>query len=197
MGKIFFQRKSSAGEKGIGLSTEKNEDPVVIRPPGPIDRLLITASALSATIGGLALGRDREMLCYWVGTAIPADSFGTTRALVTTVAFPQIESRYDYFRIVDGQIGLVTNWCAARGMWILAQAHTHPTDEPHSEADECWPVSHREGFISVVFPYFAQMSTVREPHWRAHELMDGRNWREIDPAKRFGIVNDVWLPGMR
>src|SRR4051794_19014644 len=109
------------------------------RPPGRIDRLLIPESVLRNTIIGLSYGAGREMLCYWLGAAIHP---GESTAVVTTVAFPRVESAYAQFRLVEGQMGLITSWCAAHQLWALAQVHTHPTDEPHSEADECWPASH-------------------------------------------------------
>ena len=165
----------------------------VARPPGHLDQLLVPASALHTTLYGLGLGREREMLCYWLGEALPNGTQNRTRAVVLTVGFPQIESDYDHFRLLDGQMGRLTQWCAARGLWVLAQVHTHPTDEPHSEADECWPASHRLGFLSIVIPFFAQFSTVRDPQWRVHELVEQRTWREVDPRERFRIVPDVWL----
>lgn len=171
------------------------DEPVIAHPPGRVDQLLIPATVLESSLVGLALGRDREMLCYWIGVAIAPGPEGQSRALVTTVAFPQIVSGYDFFRLVDGQMGQLTEWCSARGLWILAQVHTHPTDEPHSEADECGPVSHRPGFLSVVIPFFAQLSTLREPQWRVHELRGAAQWTEVDPARRLEVVSHVWLPG--
>jgi hypothetical protein len=197
MHKKWFSGRTPNGPGAVSGNPGSDLDSSISEPPGPVDRLLITQSSLLTTLVGLASGRDREMLCYWIGTELSPDSSGRTRALVTTVAFPLVESYYDSFRVMEGQLGLITTWCAARDLWILAQAHTHPTDEPHSEADEHWPVSHRPGFISVVFPFFAQMSHVREPQWRAHELLGGGRWRTIDPAERFEIVSDVWLPGMK
>jgi hypothetical protein len=167
----------------------------VVRPPGPLDHLLLPASALETTLRGLALGRDREMLCYWVGTALPYVPGLGRRAWVTTVAFPRIYSGYDYFRLAEGEMARLTSWCSDRELWILAQVHTHPTDEPHSAADEGGPFSHRPGFISVVIPYFAQFATLRDPQWRAHELRQGGSWSEIDPYDRFQVVSDVWISG--
>lgn len=167
--------------------------PVVVRPPGPLSRLLIPVSVIQTTLYGLSLGRDREMVAFWLGAALVPDG-DAPRATVTTVAFPQVESGYAAFRIADGQMGRITEWCAAHGLWVLAQVHTHPTDEPHSEADECWPASHRPGFLSVVVPFFAQFATLRDPQFRVHELVGGDIWRQIDPDDRLSILNDVWVP---
>jgi hypothetical protein len=174
--------------------TLSTPEPIIERPPSMVDRLLISASVLDATLQGLRLGCDREMLCYWIGAAIPPDATGRTRANVMTVAFPRVTSSHSEFRLDEGQMAAITQWCATRGLWVLAQVHTHPTDEPHSEADECWPASSRPGFLSVVIPFFAQLSTVRDPHWRLHRVgADGR-WAAADPQLHLEVTAGVWLP---
>ncbi|MBB4637523.1 proteasome lid subunit RPN8/RPN11 [Longimicrobium terrae] len=170
------------------------EEPVIVRPPGRLERLVIPATVLSNTLQGLALGRDREMLAFWIGAELPGTA-GATRALVSTVAFPRIRSGYSRFELAEGEMGHITRWCGKHGLWILAQVHTHPTDEDHSEADEAEPVSHRPGFLSVVIPYFARFSTVREPRWRAYEHQGGGDWRAINPEVRFEVLSDVWISG--
>jgi hypothetical protein len=169
-------------------------EPVITRPPGPLDRLLLPASVVQATLDGLSLARDREMAAFWLGAALPPDAEGRARGIVTTVAFPRVESAYAAFRVADGQMGRITEWCAAHGLWVIAQVHTHPTDEPHSEADECWPASHRAGFLSIVVPFFAQFATLRDPQFRVHELVRGDVWRHVDPNDRLFILGDVWVP---
>ena len=165
----------------------------VERPPGFLDHVLICESVLRNTITALSYGAGREMLCYWLGVELQTGT-ETKSAVVLTAAFPQVESAYAQFRVVEGQIGLITSWCAERRLWILAQVHTHPTDEPHSEADECWPASHRAGFLSIVFPFFASMSSVRNPAWRAYECRGGGICAPIDPESKFQVLPDVWLP---
>lgn len=166
----------------------------VDRPPAHLDRLVIPTRVLDMTLTGLRLGADREMLCYWLGVALPVDATGRTRSIVVTVAFPRVHSDYASFRVAEGQMGLITSWCAERNLWLLAQVHTHPTDEPHSEADECWPASHRSGFFSVVVPFFAQLSTVAEPAWRVYECEGGGRWSQVDPRERLELLPSVWLP---
>lgn len=176
---------------GAGVGMPEN---AVRRPPQTIARLLVPSQVLRQTITGIALGGGREMLAYWVGCAIENDDRGRTRAAVTTVAFPKIASDYDHFELIEGQMGLITSWCADHGLWVLAQVHSHPTDEDHSHADETWAASHRSGFLSIVFPFFAQHSTLRDPHWRVFESTSDGEWIQIDPAERFEVVPDVWLP---
>ena len=178
----------------IHRSRATEEDDGVSRPPGPLTRLFVPDFAVSVTLDGLRLRREREALAYWVGRSVVVESATSEQAIVTTVIFPRIESGYDYFRLLDGEMARISEWCAKRGVWVLAQIHTHPTDEPHSEADECWPASQRTGFLSMVIPFFGQFSTVANPFWSLHELArDG--WREIASAERIEIVPSIWLTG--
>jgi len=165
----------------------------VQKPPEKVHRLLVPEQVVRNTITGLSYGAGREMLCYWLGAGI-CNALDPTSALVTTVAFPRIESGYAYFKLVEGQMGMITSWCAQHGLWVLAQVHTHPTDEPHSEADECWPASHRLGFFSVVFPFFASMSSVRNPAWRVYQSEGGGVWSECAAQHKIAIIPDIWVP---
>jgi hypothetical protein len=167
-------------------------NPVIQRPPTLLSKLLISESSLRITLSGLSYAAGRETLCYWLGTEIVAGD-AAVAAMVTTVAFPHVESSYGHFRLVEGQMGLITSWCAEQRLWILAQVHTHPTDEPHSEADECWPASQRVGFLSIVFPYFASLSSVRNPAWRVYESQGNGVWEEVDAHLKLSIVSDVWI----
>ena len=197
----WFSRSQSTTDKAEegGQSTAVSEtavgDPVVTRPPEHLARVVVPVHVLDLTLTGLALGRHREMLAYWLGTPLSASADpARPAAIVTTVAFPRIVSTDSYFKVEDGQLTQLTTWCAARGLWVLAQVHSHPTDEPHSEADERWPASHRPGFLSVVVPFFAQLSSVREPHWRLYEHQGDGEWEELRPADRLHVLPDVWLP---
>ena len=97
------------------------ESSIVTRPPITLHRLLIPETALRNTIVGLSYGAGREMLCYWLGVAINRD--GKECGLVTTVAFPRVESSYAQFRLVEGQMGLITSWCAERQVVLPSRSH--------------------------------------------------------------------------
>ena len=89
----------------------------VKRPPGKVAKLVVPESVLRNTITGLSYAAGREMLCYWLGAELKAER---SSAVVLSVAFPQIESSYAQFRLAEGQIGLITTWCAKRDLWLLA-----------------------------------------------------------------------------
>lgn len=167
---------------------QQEEEIEVARPPGPLRQLIIPSSILYSSLRGLRGYVPAEGLCYWYGREID-EGVG----LVMVVAFPRIYSTETSFQLMPGQMSQLTTWSAREGLWLLAQAHTHPTDEPHSSADEEWAPTHREGFISVVFPFGAQFSGSRSTRWRLFECDEGGHWVDA-PEERLRILDDVWLP---
>jgi hypothetical protein len=165
----------------------------VDRPPRSISRLLVPDHIVAATLAGLRLRRDREGLVYWAGRNLFTEQ-GRETAVVMTAVLPKIESDYDHFRLLDGEMARISEWCAENSVWILAQVHSHPADEPHSEADETWPASQRLGFLSVVVPFFAEFSTVSTPFWEVYELTEA-GWTEITSSKRIEMVPTLVVTG--
>lgn len=166
----------------------ESEDESVARPPGPLERLLIPSSLLAHSLRGMQGYAPLEGVCCWFGRELEP---GVGIAMV--VAFPRIYSTERSFHLLEGQMGHLATWAARQDVWLLAQVHSHPADEPHSEADEAWSASWREGLLSVIFPFSAQLSTLRQPHWRVYECDALRRWQEIDSG-RLQVFDDIWLP---
>lgn len=156
--------------------------------PGPVGRLLIPSSLLEHTLQGLQAYTPSEGLCYWYGRELASGA-----AIAMIAAFPRIYSTRRSFQLAEGQMSRLNSWSARHGLWLLSQVHTHPTDEPHSEADEAWAPTWRVGFLSVLLPFSAQLSTTRQPHWRVYECDSQGRWNEI-AATRLEVFDDIWLP---
>lgn len=179
---MIFRRRGAQEQSREDGETE------VVRPPGPLRQLIVPSSILFSSLRGLRGYVPAEGLCYWYGRALEKGL-----GIVMVAAFPRIYSTESSFELMPGQMSQLTTWSAREGLWLLAQVHTHPTDEPHSSADEEWSPTHREGFISVVIPFGAQFSDNRTPRWRLFEC-DGRgSWADA-PEDRLRILDDVWLP---
>ena len=168
--------------KGPGAETELQQ------PPQRLSQLLVPSSILTSSLRGLRSYSPAEGLCYWYGREIN-DAIG----LVMVVAFPRIYSTPTSFELAPGQMSQLTTWSARERLWLLAQVHTHPTDEPHSDPDEEWSPTHREGFISVVIPFGANFSDNRAPHFRLFECDSTGQWVET-PDNGIRVLDDVWLP---
>lgn len=50
----------------------------------------------------------------------------------------------------------VSRFLHERGLALVAQLHSHPTDAYHSETDDTFPITTRLGSVSIVLPDFAQ-----------------------------------------
>jgi hypothetical protein len=178
---VIFRR--NGGKKEV-----RDDETEVRRPPGRFVRLIVPSSLLQTSIHGLQGYVPREGLCYWYGRELEP---GVGLAMV--VAFPRIYSTESSFQLMDGQMSQLTTWSAQEDLWLLAQVHTHPTDEPHSNADEEWAPTYREGFLSLVIPFGAQFSNLRSPGWRLFECNAGGRWVNVGEEK-LRILEDVWLP---
>jgi hypothetical protein len=165
-----------------------SDDLVIERPPRQLKELLIPTSLFDLSLRGLRGYIPREGLCYWFGREIE-NAIG----LVMVVAFPRIYSSESSFELAPGQMAELTTRSQQKGLWLLAQVHTHPTDEPHSTADEEWAPTRRLGFISVVVPFGAQFSNLRQPHWRCFECDSAGRWVDAEDG-RLRIFDDIWLP---
>lgn len=160
----------------------------VLRPPGRLRELILPLSILRSSIRGLQGYSPAEGLCYWFGRELEPST-----GIVMVVAFPRIYSTLSSFELMPGQMSQLTEWSHREGVWLLAQVHTHPTDEPHSRADEEWAPTRREGFISVVIPFGAQFSDPHRPRWRVFESDVRGEWAAI-PEDLIRVLDDVWLP---
>lgn len=157
-------------------------------PPGHLISLLVPASVLDLSLRGLRGYVPREGLCYWFGRELQLGI-----GLVMVVAFPRIYSTEYSFELAQGQMSQLIDWSEREGLWLLAQAHTHPTDEPHSNHDEEWAPTGRAGFLSVVIPFGAQFSNLYRPRWRCFECDGEGGWLDVE-AERLRVLDDVWLP---
>ena len=170
------------------MNSEGDERATIERPPGGLNELIVPSSLLDLSLRGLRGYVPREGLCYWFGREITS---GTGLAMVA--AFPRIYSTEYSFELAPGQMAELTTWAQKENLWLLAQVHTHPTDEPHSDADEEWSPTHRMGFISIVIPFGAQFSNLWQPRWRCFECNSQGEWSDAKETL-VRIMDDIWLP---
>ena len=124
--------------------------------------------------------RGAESYVVWVGEL--ADRNGWVRDVWPLNA----EAGAYHARVAFAHVLDLASRVEAKGWYILAQLHTHPSGAFHSRVDDASPLSSQVGFISIVVPDFAQ----REPMagWAAFEHMGRGEWRRIAPRemkKRF------------
>jgi hypothetical protein len=152
----------------------------VWRPPAEFNRVLVPRTVLRDTIEHLDDGLDCEAIAYWAG--VQEDKDFRVKRLIMPRAY---RGRRFIFVPVE-EVSRVVNECALLGDFLVAQLHTHPADEDHSEVDDCGTVSKRNGFISLVVPFYASSCTVDSPRWYGYQLTNGV-WANFD-AERICVV---------
>jgi proteasome lid subunit RPN8/RPN11 len=148
----------------------------VWRPPAQFNHVQVSRDLLHETLDHLDDGLDREAIAYWAGTQDGEDLRATR--LVKPTAY---RGRRFVFVPVEEVSGVV-NECISFGDFLVVQLHTHPADEDHSEVDECGTVSKRDGFVSLVLPFYARSSTVESPSWFGYQLVNGV-WANFDMGR--------------
>lgn len=95
-----------------------------------------------------------EGLGLWVGT-VSAETATVQRALIPRQRLIRSASGVGVY--VDGtELHRVNMWLFEKGLRILAQIHSHPTDAYHSDTDDENALATTVGSLSVVVPDFAR-----------------------------------------
>jgi hypothetical protein len=91
-------------------------------------------------------------------------------------------------------------WLRRQGLAGLIQVHTHPGRwTGHSKTDDDFPIASSEGFVSLVWPYFAASPVRNVEDLGVHRLVDGE-WQDVvgDEARTLiRIVESeamIWAP---
>jgi len=94
--------------------------------------------------------------------------------------------------VVDSEELLRTNmWLYERGLTLVAQLHSHPTDAYHSETDDTLPIVATVGGLSLVAPDFA-----RRPFsladYAVYRLTPEKGWVELadDEVRELIVIED-------
>jgi hypothetical protein len=152
---------------------EKGES-INIRP------VIVTQHVVTQTIEELGQGgRARtERFALWLGHKTQ------TQVLVSESYVPAYEASSDRFHIGRPAMGRLMEHLRNNDLMIGAQLHTHPEQAFHSQADDRWAIVRHVGALSIVLPYFAQLTTVANFLREAKVFaLSSRNlWNEV-PAQ--------------
>lgn len=134
------------------------------------------------TWGGLearGAGR-REAACVWAG---PTESAGRVNEVVFLDDLGEVCSGALHHRTPTATTRALFELLRSRGLEILADVHTHPSDWVElSQVDQEHPIEYRVGLLALVIPGFA----VGEPSLDAcglHEYLGDLRWRQLKQAE--------------
>jgi hypothetical protein len=149
----------------------------VWKPPTRFEHVIISSTLTDQTLRYLALAKRVENIAYWAGTI---DGVNTR---VTRLVKPAAIRRKAFVLVPVEEVARVVDECHQQSDFLIAQLHTHPGFEDHSRVDDCGTVSKRNGFISLVVPFYAQLASVQNPGWFGYELQDG-DWLDFAVDER-------------
>jgi hypothetical protein len=78
-----------------------------------------------------------------------------------------------------------------RGLILVAQVHSHPTDAFHSDTDDCYPLVTLEGALSVVVPDFGRDGLDAVDDWAWYRLTGEQTWTPLGAGDRVRIVREA------
>jgi hypothetical protein len=125
-----------------------------------------------------ASGKDgSEGLVVWSGF-----QFQTKDCKVSTAVIPKglVFRHYSNLRFSDEALESIADEILSRGEKLIAQVHTHPRKAFHSIIDDRYPIIHRQGFLSIVLPYFARDGFSKLDGIRIYEYAGNNTWYEFD-----------------
>lgn len=89
---------------------------------------------------------------------------------------------------VDGrELHRINVWLHGRGLTLVAQLHSHPTEAYHSGTDDTYPIATTTGSLSLVIPDFASAPFSLEA-CAVYRLMPPRGWVELSPGEVVGLI---------
>ncbi|PYO42408.1 MAG: hypothetical protein DMD33_09435 [Gemmatimonadetes bacterium] len=120
-------------------------------------------------------------------------------AVVMGIVYPcgrDVELYRGFIRVGPDTTAEMGRWLRGQGLAGLMQVHTHPTAwTGHSGTDDDYPIASSEGFVSIVWPTFAQLPVRDAGELGVHRLEGGR-WRELERAEVQQLVRIVESEGL-
>lgn len=143
------------------------------RPPGQFRYMCVAGEIVRETLDYLASTTATENIAYWAGD-VEGEDFRVRR-----VIRPQAIREPAFVMVHALEVARIVEECSQLGDFLVAQLHTHPGYEDHSELDDCGSVSRRNGFVSLVVPCYARLATLTKPGWFGYELQSAE-WGDFD-----------------
>lgn len=116
------------------------------------ERIIRTSLQLLQEAGN----ENRERVLLWLAARDPHE------LIVREVFQPQQESESDYFWITRESMLQLHTYLRNRSLMVAAQVHSHPFKAFHSAADDKWAIIRHVGALSIVLPYFALRTAVKD-----------------------------------
>ena len=134
--------------------------------------------------------RGEEAVVYWYGI----ECAGSCISAVLSVAAPQAECTSGGYAVGRGEMARMGRAMRSQSMVSLAQFHTHPgSGTEHSRYDDRNAISARDGFLSLVAPWYGLGQGAALEDVTVHEAWNGL-WHVLEGnarRERIAVVDAV------
>ncbi len=115
-------------------------------------------------------------------------------AIVLAVLYPSggdVQRTHGFVRVGSDTTAEMGRWLRVQRLVGLAQVHTHPEGwTGHSRTDDDFPIASSHGFLSLVWPHFAQLPVRDIGELGVHRLMHGR-WHHLTQSDSEALIEIV------
>ncbi|HEX8459354.1 MAG TPA: Mov34/MPN/PAD-1 family protein [Pyrinomonadaceae bacterium] len=156
-----------------------------------VNRVIVPRLCVEEAHAHLALvGRQGfEGFALWAG-ALEGDVFRVSDTIIPEQK--GLRSDLGVCVSVDGrELHRINVWLHSRGLTLVAQLHSHPTEAYHSDTDDTYPIATTTGSLSLVVPDFAVAPFSLED-CAIYRLLPPLSWVELSPedAARLIVIED-------
>jgi proteasome lid subunit RPN8/RPN11 len=122
-----------------------------------------------------------EAVCFWLGRPDRGATRGAT--VVEEIWVPRfVATAVSYDVSPDEMLRLKTH-LDQTGLFLIAQAHSHPGSAFHSSTDDMNAASPWPGFISIVAPNFGHVPVHFWEAVEVYELLGAGKWHHLSVAE--------------
>jgi hypothetical protein len=106
---------------------------------------------------------------------------------ITRVVHPKHAAHIDGFVIDNRWLSCFWLELGDTNMGVRVQVHTHPCGAFHSKTDDNYPIIHKPGFLSLVFPNFGLGPVGFQDAYLTEIQLDGR-WQQVSVPSRLVLT---------
>ena len=120
--------------------------------------------------------RESECVVLWLGKR------ASSNITVEAAWKPDQIAGEDFFEIPEASMETLFEMLRANRWMVAAQVHTHPREAFHSFADDRWAIVRHKGAASLVIPYFASTTSVKNfpQRTKVFQLSSKNRWMEVN-----------------
>jgi proteasome lid subunit RPN8/RPN11 len=150
-------------------------------------QIQISSTQIRETIKLSRQAGARECVLLWLGRR------GQNVQHIVDVYRPLQNSTIDYFEIPREGMAELMNRMRSQGLFVVSQIHTHPHEAFHSPTDDKWAIVRHIGALSIVLPFFAESTTLKNFLQQAavYQLDGSNKWNEVPSEQKPDLIRII------